>query len=103
MAGTILINETGGVALNSLGYQRIIEAIREEFSEGEADVRSAIYEGNDLACMNFISVKEQDAAGFQIFERAALAAYEKAEQHGQTFAEWDELMAQLAADTRSLR
>ena len=103
MAGTILINETAAVALNSIGYDRVIEAIREEFSEGDADVRSAIYEGNDVACMSFISVIDQGDAGFRVFQNAASAAYDKAALDGQTFDEWDELMSKLAADPRSLR
>lgn len=103
MAGTILINDVESVALNSIGYDSVIEAIREEFSEDDADVCSAIYESNDLACMSFISVIDQDDAGFRTFHSAARAAYRKAAREGRTFTEWDELMAKLVADPRSLR
>jgi len=103
MAGTILINEAGGVAFNSIGYDQVIAAIRAEFSDRDADLQATVYEGNDLACMSFISVVDQDVSGFRIFEGAVSAAYEKAVREGRTFAEWDELMAKLAADPRSSR
>ena len=100
MAGTILINEHSAVALNSFGYHRMIEAVRAELAAADPSVVSAIYEGNDVACMNFISLTEQDASGFRAFLNAAISAHQKAANDGQTFPEWDELMVKLEADQR---
>jgi hypothetical protein len=100
MAGTILIGHESAIALNSIGYDRIIEAIRDEFPTSETALLKAIYEPSDVAHLNFISLREQDKAGFRVFYSAALAAFNKTAGEGQTFPEWVELIDKLRADSR---
>ena len=101
LAGTILIDEQCGVALNSIGYHRIIEAIRVRINWKDNSWTQRIIEPNDEESMTFISLIEADRLTFQTFERAAIAAYSEAVTSGEAFPEWDELMQKLASDPRS--
>lgn len=101
MAGSILINWGGGVALNGFGYDRIVEAVRKHLDTKSEIATKSIFEPNDLEGMSFISLIEADPQTFQSFQRAAVAAYEEATLNRETFAEWDELMQRLRDDPRS--
>jgi hypothetical protein len=101
MAGTILVDELCGIALNSIGYHRIIEAIRVRLDfDGSPSIRR-VFEPNDAEGMSFISLIEADPATFQFFEQAAIAAREEAISLGEAFPEWDNLVQKLGSDPRS--
>lgn len=101
MAGTILVDEGGGVALNSIGYHRIVESVRAHLDADAQSATQSVFEPNDMEGMTFISLIGASPAVFQSFREAATAAYNEAAKNGQTFAEWDELMRRLGADPRS--
>jgi len=103
LAGTILIDEARGVALNSTGYHRIIDAVRARLDLQDKSSMRSIFEPNDEEGMTFISLIKADPLTFQSFERAAIAAYSEAVSSGETFLEWDELMQKLASDPRSAK
>ena len=101
MAGSVLIDWDSAVALNSFGYDRIVDAVRAQLdAEGELATRS-VFEPNDLEGMTFISLIEANLNTFRSFQRAAIAAYSAAANAGQTFTEWDDLMQKLRDDPRS--
>jgi len=94
--------ENIGVSLNSLDFDYIIEKIRLKNSENL--VRDEIYSPVDDGGMSFISLKEQDSDGFNVFVRAALIAYEsEISEHPLSShrSSWDELMTALRSDPRT--
>ncbi|MFT3728246.1 MAG: hypothetical protein QM759_10525 [Terricaulis sp.] len=102
MAGGIDISKEAGVSIGGGAFRTIIEQIRSEIirSGGEAHIRK-IYHGNDEACLNFISVRDQDQEGFNLFYRAAVAASESAARtHPEDSNIWSELLTKLRADPR---
>ncbi|WP_157099196.1 hypothetical protein [Novosphingobium rosa] len=102
MAGTILIDRDNGVALNSVGYHRILEAVRAQLNSEDARSTEGVFAPNDLEGMSFISLVEADTPTFRCFHSAAIAAYSGATESGYTFTEWDELMEKLKRDPRSV-
>ena len=104
MAGAILVAENRGVAFSSLEFDYIIERIRSHFGDGEERVRDAIYSPVDAGGMSFISLREQDHAGFNAFARAASIAYDderKSQRLSAHMKSWDELMSALRSDARA--
>jgi hypothetical protein len=104
MAGTIIISNGVGVALNSLDFGEFTDAIRLGWGGNPQEVLAKIYESLDEEGMSYIALDRCTAVEFRVFQRVieklcedrSPRAHESPSKHL-----WDELVSALHADVRS--
>ncbi len=104
MAGTIIVSDEKGVAMNGIAFDYFSDRIRAEFSLLGQRVRSKVYWHQDVGCTTFITAAELNAAEFCVFASAVVAARDRDRSSGYVRcyeALWSELIGLIGEDARS--
>lgn len=101
MAGSIIVSENVGVALNSFSFSLVIERTRQELERDSPGIIEEAYESHDVGCMPFIVLASLTSEDLHRFLLATERAYKMwRESNDEDFHGWEELILKIKSDDR---